>query len=394
MRNLLWLIALFAVAAGLALVAGANSGYVLIVVAPYRIQLSLNLLILILVLTFLLLYFLFRLVGRTMELPDRVAAFRERKRRDKAGRALRDAIRVYLEGRYSQALKFAEAAFATGEGKGPAALLAARAAHAMRDETRYRLWIGRSGEAGDDVRVARLMTEAEMAVDGRRVAEAADRLAQLQATGGQRPVAASRLALRVAQAQGEWEDVLRLARVLRKHRALSTELAEPLIRRAHLEWLRDHEHDPEGLAKYWKQLPAEDLRDRRFIEKALPILRSGGQGSLARQALEDLLEREWDSNLARLYGVCGEDDPAGCLAQAERWLPRQPRDPGLLFALGRLCFLNQLWGKAESYLEASLNLAPAIDTHLALAQLAEHLGRADGAAQHYRAAAELAAQRL
>ena len=42
MRALIWLIALFALAAGLAMVAGLNQGYVLMVLPPWRMQLSLN----------------------------------------------------------------------------------------------------------------------------------------------------------------------------------------------------------------------------------------------------------------------------------------------------------------------------------------------------------------
>lgn len=391
MRNLLWLIGLFALAVGVALLAGVNTGYVLLVVPPYRVQLSLNLLIFLLASGFAVAYFLLRLVGRTLELPGRVTAFRDRRRRERSSRFLRDAARVFFEGRYAQALKLADAAFSAGEGKGVAALLAARSAHAMRDEDRYRQWLAKAAEAGEEMRVARLMTEAEMALAGHRFDEAADRLDVLQSAGGQRHIAAQRLALRTAQARGEWEGVLRLARQLRKHKALPSEQAEPLIRRAHLEWLRRHDHDPAGLARYWKQLPAEELKDRRFVEKAVPLLRAGGQGGLARQALEELLDRDWDSALARLYAVCGEDDPVACLARAERWLPRQPRDAGLLFTLGRLCVQNQLWGKAQSYLEASLSLAPSVETHLTLAQLAERLERLEDAQEHYRAAAELAA---
>jgi HemY protein len=391
MRNLLWLIGLFALAVGVALLAGVNTGYVLVVVPPYRVQLSLNLLIFLLASGFAVAYFFLRLVGRTLELPSRVTAFRDRRRRERADRSLRDAVRVYLEGRYAQALKLADTAFAAREGRGVAALLAARAAHAIGDEERYRAWLAKAADSGDEVRVARLMTEAEMALTGHRFDEAADRLDVLATTGGRRHIAALRLSLRAAQARGEWEDALRLARQLLKHKALSPDQAEPLIRRAHLEWLRRHDHDPEGLARYWKRLPTEELRDRRFVEKAVPLLRAGGQCSLARQALEDLLDKDWDSALARLYGVCSEDDPVACLARAERWLTRHPRDAGLLFALGQLCFQNQLWGKAQSYLEASSSLAPSVETHLALAQLAERLERAEEAQEHYRAAAEMAA---
>ena len=48
----------------------------------------------------------------------------------------------------------------------------------------------------------------------------------------------------------------------------------------------------------------------------------------------------------------------------------------------------ELWGKAQSYLEASLSVDPQVGAHLALAHLFETLERRDEAQRHYRAAAE------
>ncbi len=387
MRALLWLIGIFAAAAGVAMLASANNGYVLMVVPPWRVQLSLNLVIVGLLVAFLVAYLILRLIGKTLELPGRVGAYRERRRRDKAGRALRDALRALFEGRFSQALKYAGTAFSAGERTAMAALVAARAAHAMRDDTRYRIWIGRAAEQDADSRVARLMTEAELAVEGRRFDEAAQ-LLELLRRSGHRHIAVLRLSLRVATALGQWDEVLRLARQLQKHKALSEEQAAPVIRRAHTERLRELGLDGEALAAYWRQIPAGELEDRRLVEKAVPMLAAAGQGPLARKTLERLLDAEWDGALARLYGHCADGDAVSCLARAEGWLREHPKDAGLLHALGRLCLAAQLWGKAQSYLEASLNLAPTVETHLALAGLQERLERGDEAQRHYRAAAQ------
>ena len=390
MRALLWLIGIFALAAGGAMLASLNTGYVLVVLPPWRVQLSLNLLLLLLVLSFLLLYAVLRLVSNTIALPGRVGVFRERRRRENAGRSLREALRMLFEGRFSQALKLADAAHSAGEGRAVAALVAARAAHSMHDETRYRIWIGRAAEQEEESRVARLMTEAELAVEGRRFEEAAERLDSLR-QAGHRHIAALRLSLRVASALAQWEEVLRLARQLRKHKALSDEQARTVMRRAHLERFRELASDAEAIAAYWRAIPSDELADRRLVERAMPHLAAAGQGALARKTLERLLDAEWDSALARLYGHCCSGDAVDCLARGEQWLRQHPTDAGLLYALGRLCLQAQLWGKAQSYLEASLNLAPSVETHLALAGLLERLDRADEAQAHYRAAAERSA---
>jgi HemY protein len=121
------------------------------------------------------------------------------------------------------------------------------------------------------------------------------------------------------------------------------------------------------------------------------MLAEAGQGAIARKTLEKLLDADWDGALARLYGHCADGDAVACLARAEGWLREHPKDAGLLHALGRLCLAAQLWGKAQSYLEASLNLAPTVETHLALAGLLERLERGGEAQTHYRAAAQRSA---
>jgi hypothetical protein len=60
------------------------------------------------------------------------------------------------------------------------------------------------------------------------------------------------------------------------------------------------------------------------------------------------------SELAGLYAECRGGDTLGRIARAEKWLEKHPEDARLLLALGRLCREQQLWGKAQSYFEASL----------------------------------------
>ena len=62
----------------------------------------------------------------------------------------------------------------------------------------------------------------------------------------------------------------------------------------------------------------------------------------------------------------------------------------VLLALGRLALAEQLWGKAQSYLEASLSVAPSSAAHLALARLLERKGNQEAAYAHYRQSLELA----
>ncbi|HNI80398.1 MAG TPA: heme biosynthesis HemY N-terminal domain-containing protein [Rhodocyclaceae bacterium] len=388
MRALLWVLGLFALAAGLAIAGRYNEGYALLVLPPYRVQISLNLLLVLLLGGFVGIYALSRLVARTLALPGAVQRFRARKGRERAAQALYDAARLRIEGRFGQAMRQAAAAHEAKESPGLAALLAARAAHSLRDDERYRAWLAKAAEHDDEVRVARLMTEAELAVEGRRFEEAAERIADLQA-GGQRHIAALRLALRTAQARAHWNEVVRLVRQLVKVKSLKPEQAELLKRQAHQEGVRQRSGDAAALNAYWQDVPRDEQRDARVVATLARALIAADDGVAAQQVIEKQLDMEWDSVLAGLYGRCEGGEVRSRLVRAEGWLKDHPRDPQLLLTLGRLCVQSQLWGKAESYLDAALAIEPGWEAHVELAQLAERVGRTDDANRHYRAAAEL-----
>ena len=390
MRAVLWIIAIFALAAGLSLVAEHSTGTVLVSFSQYRIQLSLNLVLCMLVLGFMLGYLLVRLVMRTMRVPKAIGRYRDKRRRTIAERKLHESLRAFMEGRYAQALKLAEDSYRRSDRAGIETLVAARAAHQLQDQESYREWIGRASQI-EWLRTARLMTEAELALDGRRFDEASNRLVVLRERG-ERHIAAQRLALKAAEGAGKWDETARLARQLRKHKGLTEDAAAAIVRESHLENLRQRAGNGEALAEYWSSISAREATDHVLLERAVPLLIAAGQGSIARRAVEDMLSEHWEPALARGYADCcvDADDLSPGLAMAEGWLVEHPNDAGLLLTLGRLCMRMKLWGKAQSYLEASMSVAADSDTSLALARLAEQLDKPAEAQRYYRRAAEIA----
>jgi HemY protein len=53
-----------------------------------------------------------------------------------------------------------------------------------------------------------------------------------------------------------------------------------------------------------------------------------------------------------------------------------------------MCKSLALWGKAQSYFEASLSVQPSAIAHLALAKLLEERGEKEAAYTHYRASTQ------
>ena len=83
MRTLFWLLTLAALAVGLAVAARYNTGYVLLVMPPWRVEVSLNFFLLLAAVGFVVLYWVVRLVAHTLALPRSVASFRQRQRLNK-----------------------------------------------------------------------------------------------------------------------------------------------------------------------------------------------------------------------------------------------------------------------------------------------------------------------
>lgn len=391
MRALIWIVAIFAIAAGVAMLAGANEGYVLVVSPPWRAQVSLNLVIVALLLSFFTLYFVIRMVARTLGLPGRVARYRVRRREQKAAQALRNSLRALFEGRFSDALSHAKTADSTGGPSFEVALAAARAAHGLQDVRRVREWLDKA-EASEGGRVPRLLTEAEFAIDGGDPADARRILDALR-EDGHRSAAARALALEVARAEARWDEVVDLVRQLQSDRAIDPEEARQLMRCARVAGFGSRAGNAVELAAYWRDLPKEDIADAQLISQVVPLLAASGQGVLARRTVERLLDAEWNSALARQYALCaGEGAEANeALSRSEKWLAAHPDDAGLLASLGRQCMTAQIWGKAQSYLEESLAREERADVHCLLAELFEKLERPEDAAKHYRKAAKLAA---
>jgi HemY protein len=198
------------------------------------------------------------------------------------------------------------------------------------------------------------------------------------------------LELKAQQQAGNWDEVLNLLEQLEKRDAIDVTAAAQLRQQAWLEKIRQQE-DLTGLTDCLTNIPADFKRRSKVAATAARALSRFGGCPLAQQLLSDSLNAQWDSELVALYGDCQSGDVIEQIKQAEKWLNQHRDDAGLLLALGKLCLHQKLWGKAKSYLDASLSVSPSHAAYHALGQLAEQSGKADEALKYYQQAAEMKA---
>lgn len=390
MRLLIWLVALMATAIGIAVTARFNPGNVVVAYGPQRIDMSLNLFVVLLAVLFLALYGLVRALNATFRMPQRVAAYRQRRAEREGNKGLRDSLKALFEGRFGHAEKAAKRAAELPENAGLAALIGARAAHRMREPARRDAWL--AGIAHDaSLKTARLMTVTELLVDDHQPEAALEAVAELNASG-QRHIHALQWAMKANQQARNWPEVLRLVRILDKRRALHPALSSRLRELAYEALLGEEGLDAEAVRRLWATVPPAERSVPYIAARAAGAFNARGLHDEARAIAEESLRANWDERVVRAYrdaaGPAGSPTLLAQIESCEGWLRERPTDAELALTLGSLCLKQKLWGKSQRYLEQALSDAtePAMvrEAHLKLAQMHEALGQADEAAAHYR----------
>ena len=210
-----------------------------------------------------------------------------------------------------------------------------------------------------------------------------------------------RLLQRLYRERGDWSALIRLMPDLRKDKVLpAAELAD-LERRAWGENLslaasREGEEQSarQSLERAWQQLTAAQRQEPQLVLAYAEQLRQLGAESEAEEVLRTAIKRQYESHLARLYGLVRGSDVARQLQTAEGWLKQNGDDPGLLLTLGRLSLQNRLWGKARDYLESSLRLQRNPEACAELARLLAGLGDTERSNQLFQEGLGLLDERL
>jgi len=396
MRFLIWIIGLFALAVLVGLAATVNTGYAILYLPPYRMEVSFNFLLVALVLLVLLTHGALRLIGLAAGLPEEVRHFQRQKKLRAARHALREAGIAFFEGRYQKAER--EAAKAIDDEYAPenralALLFAARAAAAIGDTDKRDRYLSQLDALPERLRLARYMLEAELKLQAKAPLEA---LAAVERARAVSPnlTSALRLELKIRLMQRQPEAVLALTEKLLKADALEAAQARRYRVAAYRQQLFNFTHGSE-VRDWLKKVPEVEQRNPELTAVVVDRLIVLGAEAQAAQLLCAAFERDDGvPELSRRLGQLAERLPADqrleLLSRAEQWLPHHPEDHQLLIALGRLALSQQLWGKAQSYLEASLSLEPTLLAHAELARLFEATEKHELAERHYRQSLELA----
>ena len=384
-----WLISLLIVgvlAIALAMAGRYDPGYVVLVYPPWRMEVSFISFVLAVVGLVVGGIVLMRLAMLTLNLPRIVREQSERRAARKRDANFVGGLKAYIEYRYQDA----EQSLGQWQGDearlGLARVLAARAAQEIRSVEQREHHIREATEHGAEL--AAQLFEAEACLDSKDVANALVAINRAKEIAPQH-TALLRVELKARQMTGQWDEVERLLDALTRSNALEPGVAKQNRRLAYAENLKRRAEDDRGLLEYWKKIPADFKVDFWVARAAARAFMQRGGHDTALDVLETALNREWNEELVALYGEVRGSSPKRQIEQAEKWLHAHPRDAQLLLTLAHLCSVQELWGKAQSYLEASLAIAGSAEGHIHMAELKTQSGQPSEACQHYQKALAL-----
>lgn len=371
----------------------AENGYVMVNYGPWILETSVLGFIVGGTLLFFSLYFGARLLLATVRLPVTLKEFMVVRRERRAQQSFEFGLQKMLEGQWQRAEVELVRRAADHHAPELNYLLAARAAQlggaaARRDH--YLELAERQNQANS---VAAQIVRAELQLQRKDYASARAVLEELHRREPKNPYVIELLATAYSRSE-EWDALRQLLSKPDNHGALPAERALRLQARALRELLARaaQEARRDTLKSLWDGAPAA-LRNHAKVRLAYVqgLSRLGADAEAAAQITQGL-EREWNAPLAAQYGDLAGIDGISQLASVEQWLRQHGETPELLLSAGKVCMRSQLWGKARSYLDASLRLQAAPETYHALARLAAETKNIEEANRFYKMGLELAAK--
>jgi len=336
-----------------------------------------------LLLTWLVLSYSFQLLKTFSE---RFGEKRSQRLVEKARHSQERGLIELAEGRFDKAEKLLLNKIEHNENTLSSYLAAARAAHYQGAHDRRDDYLRQAHISTPDASLAIGLTQAGLQLEHNQTEQA---LATLNRLNEQAPLHACVLKL-LAKAHcklADWNSLRDLLPDLQRVEALGDEKLLSLEIETWCGLINDRAKtgNVDTLTLLWDEMPSNVKIIPEVVEHyASELIRLHASGE-AEQVLRDYLDHSWAESTLMLYAELDVMATDKQISTVESWLLNHPHNEHLLLALGKMCISTNNWGKARSYLEASLSVKPMPATYLKLAQLLEdHMDDQLQAEEYYR----------
>lgn len=316
---------------------------------------------------------------------------RQQRLQEKARTSLTQGLIEYAEGRFEQAEKLLLQQVNYSDNRLLVYLSAARAAQQLGAHDRRDEYLRKAQIEAPEADVAISLTKAELQLAHNQNEQALATLTQLNKLTENHTYVLTLLANTYKHLH-DWDNLNKILPQLKKHGNLSAEsflsfeitvyngLLTNLAKTAQIS-----NTGCQPLLDFWKEVPNHLKTLATIVEHYARQLISIDAAGEAENILRLYLNKNWQESTIVLYSELDVMVDNKQLEMAEDWLKDHQHNAYLLLALGKMCIVRSLWGKARNYLEASIAINPMPDNYLRLARLLEeHMNESAAAQEYYR----------
>lgn len=397
MKLLAIIVVTLVLAVSVALFALENPGYILIAAGNWTLESTLAFTVVVLIAAFIASYYTFRFISRMRRVPGGLRYWQQRRRERKAMLFLTRGLIDLAEGHWEAAEKRVTRYVKEGHAPLLNYLAAARAAQGQGADQRRDHYLKLAHESHEEADIAVGLTQAELQLQHNQLEQALATLTHLQQLAPKHSQVLKVLAA-LYQQLGDWERLLELMPMLTRRKIFTNAELDKMNRQAYLTLLnsfvkQDKQKDEDNikmLTSIWLRIPKQFQNEKEILLAYAKRMLDCGGSHQVEPLVRYALKYHRDGQLIKLYGLVQGTDISKQLSIAESLLAGHENDAVALLTAGRLSLRNKLWGKARSYLEASVHVSPSAEAYNELGHLLEQLGEQDLASACYQKGLRLA----
>lgn len=385
MKYLFSFFAIIFIAVSAGLLAHEDSGYVLFGRGYDTLEMSLSLFLVILFFTYIFGYLLVRFIIRTWTMPEQLKKWRLTQQAAKARKTSLLGLINLAQGQWKKAERLLTRAVKNSDMPLLNYLSAAKAAQKQNAPDRRDHYLALAHKSMPDADFSVKLTQAELQFAHGQNEQALATLVHLHRLSPKHPHIMVLLS-QLYQQLKSWGDLKRLLPELRKQKVFSDSKLLEIERETYIKLFEQTNwyNNADKLQQLWQSISRELKKDAYLIEVYCGKLIQLEKHDEAEVIIKEALRKEWQPTLIKQYGLIKSSQLEKQLTFAESLLKDHDNHPILLLTLGRLCMYNDLWGKARSYLEASIGNKEMPEAYKELGLLMEYLNENSLAADYFK----------
>ena len=361
----------------------ANDGAVSLAFLGYEINTSFSVFIALYLASIFILYFFIRTLSFLFSIKTRIKKYSDLKRSRENDKYLQKALHEMLVGSFNAAER-SIAKVSDDYSSKDTHLIGIWCAHYqgnLKQRDQLISDLEKSGGSDDGL----LLMKVKMMLDDGRGLDAMTFLNQVKGTSPDIDM----ISLKTFESVGKWPDVLRLIKAISRRKGNTGPWLNKTQMNAYVGLFGMEDISISEASDWYDGIPL-DCRGNIDIERsAANCFIRLREHKKAAEIIERILGSSEDDVLLELYLACHSVEIGRRLDKAESWLTKYPRNSILLRVLGTFCREAKIWGKAESYLRASIAIRDSVQARVQLAKVYEATDRILDSESERRAAVDI-----